>query len=244
MKKIPKVIHYFWFGNNDKPKIFYKCLESWKKYCPDYEIKEWNESNFDININQYVSDAYKKKKYAFVSDYARLYILYKYGGLYLDVDVELLKNIDNIVESNECFMGFEDKNYVNPGLITGAIKGTYILKEILDIYDNFTNYEEGTHTICTIVTEFLKNNYGLQDDNKKIQCLEGITIYPFEYFCAYDIISGKTYKTKNTYSIHHYNGSWLEPKDKVKNFIKKIIYCLVGKEKYYHLKAMIRKEKE
>lgn len=243
MKKIPKVIHYFWFGNNEKPQIFYKCLESWKKYCPDYEIKEWNESNFDININAYVKDAYKKKQYAFVSDYARLYVLYKYGGVYLDIDVELLKNIDNIVENNECFMGFEDRNYINPGLITGSIKGANVLKEILNVYDNFTSYEEGTHTICTIVTNFLKENYNLKDDNKKVQKLTGITIYPFEYFCAYDIISGKLSKTKNTYSIHHYNGAWLKPKDKIKNYIKKIIYGLLGKEKYYKLKSKIKKEK-
>lgn len=123
IKRIPKVIHYFWFGKKEKPPIYHKCIESWKKYCPDYEIKEWTEDNFDININPYVSEAYKKEKYAFVSDYARFYILYNYGGIYLDIDVEILKNIDEFLQE-KVFMGFEDRNQVAPRIDNRSTKTT------------------------------------------------------------------------------------------------------------------------
>lgn len=118
-ENIPKVIHYFWFGKGKKPKIFEKCLKSWKKYCPDYEIKEWTEQDFNVNINKYTEEAYRNKKYAFVSDYARFYVLYKYGGIYLDIDVEILKSIDELL-TNEMFLGFEDLNYVAPRTYYGS----------------------------------------------------------------------------------------------------------------------------
>ena len=133
INKIPKVIHYFWFGKKEKPEIFKKCLESWKKYCPDYEIKEWNEENFDVNVNNYTSQAYEKGKYAFVSDYARFEVLYNYGGVYVDIDVEFLKNIDSLLDEN-VFMGFEDRGQVAPGLITGAMKNEKFIKEIYFLY--------------------------------------------------------------------------------------------------------------
>lgn len=236
---IPKVIHYFWFGKGKKPEIFYKCLESWKKYCPDYEIKEWNEDNFDININQYVSEAYELKKYAFVSDYARFYVLHKNGGIYLDIDVEIIKNIDELLDNNT-FMGFEDRNQVNPGLMMGARKGDAVLEDILRIYDSFYGYPQDNHNVCKIVTQYLVEKKGLDVTSNDIQLLEGITVFPLEYFCACDYFTKKFNITENTYTIHHYNGSWLSKTDKTLNLIRKIVYSLIGRKNYDKLKRKLR----
>ncbi|MDE6783607.1 MAG: glycosyl transferase, partial [Paramuribaculum sp.] len=141
MSSIPKVIHYCWFGGKPLPKLARKCIRSWKKYLPDYEIQEWNESNFDVNIIPYTAQAYEAKKYAFVSDYARFWILYKYGGLYFDTDVEVIRNMDRIIEAGS-FMGCETTCEeaqarggglsVAPGLGLGAPAGSELYKEILD----------------------------------------------------------------------------------------------------------------
>lgn len=146
---IPKVIHYCWFGGNPLPQLAQKCIESWKKNLPNYEIKQWNENNFDINIIPYTSEAYKAKKYAFVSDYARLWILYKYGGLYFDTDVEIIKPLDCIIKKGP-FMGIEKYDgtgipAVAPGLGLGANPGLWLYAELLDLYSNihFIN-QDGT----------------------------------------------------------------------------------------------------
>lgn len=236
---IPKTIHYFWFGKKEKPKIFYKCIESWKKFCPDYEIKEWNEENFDVNINKYTKQAYEKKKYAFVSDYARFYILYNYGGIYLDIDVEILKKIDELL-SNNMFLGFEDLNYVNPGLIMGAKKNDNTIRDILDIYDKFEGFPEYSHTICNITTDYLVDNKNLDVNSNEIQNLDGLTVYPMEYFCACDLITKKIKPTKNTYTVHHYNASWLPMKEKIKNFIRKVVYTILGRNNYNKLKKYVK----
>ena len=128
-----KTIHYCWFGKNPKSKLILKCIDSWRKHCPDYEIKEWNEENFDVNCCDYVREAYEAKKWAFVSDYCRFYVLYNYGGIYLDTDVELLKPLDILSED---FVGFENQNRVNSGLIRGAVSKDLICKLMLDSYAN------------------------------------------------------------------------------------------------------------
>lgn len=225
--KIPKVIHYFWFGNNELPDIFKKCLNSWKKYCPDYEIKLWTEENFDVNIIPYCRQAYEQKKYAFVSDYARLYILYLYGGIYLDIDVEMLKNIDNLL-TNECFMGFEEREKVAPGLIIGATKGNEIIKNIMNIYEEFGKLPNKKHDICKITTKYLKEHKKLETNNQ-IQHLEGITIYPKDYFCASDWITNKINITENTYCVHHYSGSWMNNVQKMKKKVRKIITKIMSR---------------
>lgn len=236
---IPKIIHYFWFGKKEKPEIFYKCLESWKKYCPDYEIKEWNEENFNININKYTKEAYQNGKFAFVSDYARFYILYNYGGIYVDIDVEFLKNLDTLLGEN-VFMGFEDRGQVAPGLITGARKKEKIIKELLDIYDNFENFPQYDHNICKIVTKYLKETRKLETETEEIQHLDGITIYPFDYFCACNLITKEICVSSKTYSVHHYNASWLPTSVKIKNKIRKIVYNTIGRDKYDRLKKILK----
>ena len=225
---IPKIIHYCWFGGNPLPELAIKCIESWKKYLPDYEIKEWNESNFDINCCAYVREAYEAKKWAFVSDYARFWILYQYGGLYFDTDVELIKSIDDLIVKG-AFMGCEPWNAAPalsdiktkeaanpglglaaaPGLGLAAAPGLGLYKEVLDDYecDHFTITEKGgPPTVVERMTKILLR-HGLKDDND-IQFIEGIYIYPSEYFCPLDYGTGQMTITENTRSIHHYVASW------------------------------------
>lgn len=210
---IPKVIHYCWFGGNQLPELAKICIDSWKKYLPDYEIKEWNETNFDLNSCEYIKEAYNCKKWAFVSDYARFWILYNYGGLYFDTDVEIINPLDDIIKCGS-FMGFENMGNseleVAPGLGLGANQGLGLYREILDMYEgsHFIN-EDGTLNLLTVVdrtTNILKK-HGLKNENEK-QTIEGVTIYPFDYFCPIDCATGKKSITSNTRSIHWYMDSW------------------------------------
>lgn len=212
---IPKIIHYCWFGGNPLPKSAEKCILSWKKYLPEYEIKEWNETNFDINIIPYTRDAYKSKKFAYVSDYARFWILYHYGGLYFDVDVEVIRPMDDIISTGP-FMGCErnasnDNEYpsVNPGLGMAMYSKMSFLKEMMDIYHRL-NYDlenkNGVYkTIVQYTTEYLIA-HGLKQQIG-VQQIEEITIYPKDFFNPLDHINQLTI-TDNTRSIHHYEGTW------------------------------------
>ena len=226
---IPEIIHYCWFGGNPLPASAQKCIASWRKYLPDYEIKEWNESNFDVNIIPYTAEAYKAKKYAFVSDYARFWILYKYGGLYFDTDVEVIKNMDDIIAKGP-FMGCENEAKagatpeqlgVAPGLGLGVNPGLGLYGEILDIYkDKHYLLPDGslsTDTVVTITTELLCK-YGLKN-TEKVQEIAGVFIYPREYFCPKDYASGILDITSNSYSIHHYDASWLSWYEKLEKEI-------------------------
>jgi len=207
---IPKIIHYCWFGGNPIPAKFKKYMESWKIYCPDYKIIEWNELNYDISKNKYMYEAYKNKKWGFVPDFARVDIIYSEGGVYFDVDVELLKPIDELLELHG-FMGVEaSSNLVNLGLGFAAEKGNEILKAIMDDYDNRNfvkdNGELDTIPSPAINTKVLKK-YGYKySDN--IQVLKNITIFPPQYFCPMNYNSGEIKLTNNTVSIHHYAGTW------------------------------------
>lgn len=212
---IPKVIHYCWFGHNPLPSLALKCIKSWIKYLPDYEIKEWNEDNFDINIIPFVKEAYKVKKYAFVSDYARFWILYHYGGIYFDTDVEIIRSLDDIL-SKGAFMGcevdaLEERGpLVAPGLGIATCPQNEIYKEILDFYNtiHFIN-EDGSHNLQTVVeytTNILKKHGLTQKEG--IQNCDGIYIYPKDYFCPKSYHDLKIHKTKNTVTIHHFAASW------------------------------------
>lgn len=213
---IPQIIHYCWFGRNPLPESAIKCIESWKKYLPEYEIKEWNEDNFDVNMIPYTADAYTAKKYAFVSDYARFWILYKYGGLYFDTDVEVIKPLDNII-NNGPFWGCESdasrfKNLtVAAGLGMGALPRMDIYQSIIRKYETLTfltgKGSISQQTVVSIVTSLLFSN-GLENTAGIQKCM-GVTIYPKEYFCPLDYTTGKLSITPNTYSIHHYAATWL-----------------------------------
>jgi hypothetical protein len=223
---IPKVIHYCWFGRNPLPQLALKCIESWKRFFPDYEIKEWNEDNFDVNMIIYTKEAYQVKKYAFVSDYARFWILYNYGGIYFDTDVEVIKSMDNILEKG-AFMGCERNvgSVVNPGLGIACALGLGIYKELLDLYVNLHFIkEDGRLNLKTVVeytTELLKK--GGLENKIGIQKLQGLIIYPKEYFCPIDYETKKKTITNNTRTIHHFAGSWLSLKVQIANRIKYVI---------------------
>ncbi len=218
MTSIPKTIHYCWFGRKPLPKSAQKCIASWRKYLPDYKIIEWNEDNFDVNAIPYTAQAYAAGKYAFVSDYARMTILYRYGGLYFDTDVELIKPLADII-ANGPFMGYEidpvpktsSLGYVNPGLCLGAIPGMTLYKKMIDLYHSLTfTFVDGSHNQKTIVcytTEILKNSGLLPKSG--IQTVDGVTIYPKEFFNPLDDATGKLSATRNTRSIHWYSKTWL-----------------------------------
>ena len=225
---IPKVIHYCWFGRNPLPELAVKCIASWKKFLPEYEIKEWNEDNFDVNIIPYTAEAYQAKKYAFVSDYARFWILYHYGGIYFDTDVEVIRPMADIIARGP-FMGCEknasDTNVasVAPGLGLGVTPGLRLYKEILETYNSLHFIKEnGAYNMKTVVsytTEILCK-HGLRNLNKIQKCAE-IWIYPKEYFCPIDYVSNKRNETPNTRTVHHYAGTWTSSKQKLYLFIRR-----------------------
>lgn len=202
---IPKIIHFFWFGNNPKGEKEQRCIESWKRYCPNYEIKEWNESNVDLDIIPFVRQAYDAKKYAFVSDVLRLWAVYTYGGIYFDTDVELIKPYDDLLDC--CgFIGFENNAHVNTGQCFAAEKGNRLIKEMLDCYKDLS-FDLDNLVVCTkINTKVLVDN-GLVLNGKQ-QILDDFIVYPADYFNPYDSVIDQLKKTDNTYSIHWYANSW------------------------------------
>lgn len=216
---IPKIIHYCWFGRNPLPELAQKCIASWRKYLPDYEIKEWNEDNFDVNIIPYTAEAYAMKKYAFVSDYARFWILYKYGGIYFDTDVEVIRPIDDIVERGP-FMGCETdgkegvashERTANPGLGLGVAPGLGLIRKMLDYYEDkhFEFHPDivTQETVVHIATRILFES-GMQNV-KGIQQVGDVWIYPREYFCPINVTTNRLRITPNTRTIHHYAGTWI-----------------------------------
>lgn len=211
---IPKKIHYCWFGGNPLSDKELKCIESWKKLCPDYEIIRWDETNYDVHKNKFISQAYIQKKWAFVTDYARLDIVYHNGGIYLDTDVEIIKSFDPLLE-NKAFMGFEKKRVIATGLGFGAEQYHSAVKDLMDSYNDLEFLDEygliksSKFINCPIInTELLKSKGAVMDDS--LQIVDGITLYPTEYFCPLHSTSGEMNITKNTYSIHWYNMSWFD----------------------------------
>ena len=216
---IPKVIHYCWFGRNPLPASARKCIDSWRYFLPDYEIKEWNEDNFDVNIIPYTRQAYQAKKYAFVSDYARFWILYHYGGLYFDTDVEIIKPFDDIIKQGP-FMGIEQGASMNgnpmvaPGLGLGVEARDVFYKRMLDVYENLEFWiSEGKINPDAVVGLTTRELYscGMKpfEDMQKV-C--SIWIYPAEFFCPMNAATGIISLTDRTVSIHHYDASWIDHK--------------------------------
>lgn len=225
---IPKIIHYCWFGGNPLPESAKKCIASWKKFLPDYEIKEWNEENFNVNIIPYTKEAYEAKKYAFVSDYARFWILEREGGLYFDTDVEVVKDMTPIIEAGP-YMGCElHDGTIAPGLGIAAEPHMPVYIRILENYQkmSFLN-PDGTrsnYSMIPMITEMLRSE-GLKEA-VSIQNIMGLKIYPVEYFNPLDSLTGRLRKTTNTYSIHWYMASWTEPEPwwlkKIKQFYHRL----------------------
>lgn len=234
---IPRIIHYCWFGGKPLPKIAEKCIASWKKYLPEYEIRRWDESNFDVNMIPYTKEAYAAGKYAFVSDYARFWILYHYGGVYFDTDVEVIRPIDDIINRGG-FLGVESNRNgiytVNPGLGFAATQGTAVIGEMMNLYSTFhfinTDGALDLKNIVEITTEYLSAR-GLRNTDEIQQCC-GFTIYPKDYFCPIDYDTRELKITENTRTIHHYAESWVSRSTRFKNalsrlFGKRFMSCLV-----------------
>lgn len=219
---IKKIIHYCWFGKNPKPKSAIECIESWKKYCKDYEIIEWNEDNFDLESNQYVKEAYDNKKWAFVTDYVRLYALHTYGGIYMDTDVEVIKSLDDLLDDTG-FSGFENDTDVPTGIMAAQENNKFISLLMEQYKDKHFVKEDNTLDLSTnveLITKIAVEN-GLVRDNSKQRVLD-YTFYPKDYFCPKDSTTLELKITNNTYTIHHFAGSWV-PHRKMRKFIKKIL---------------------
>lgn len=213
---IPKIIHYCWFGKNPIPEKVKKCIDSWEKFCPDYKIIQWNEENYDVNSIPYIRDSYKEKKWAFVSDYARLDVVYKYGGIYLDTDVELIKNLDDLLEYDIFLCIEKNSKQIATGLGFGGCKDNIVLEKLMDIYNNLSFYKADGNlnlTACPKYTTdyFINHGYKLEDTT---QFVDNTVILSSDYLCPMDYKTGKINITENTYGIHWYNASWFPESDK------------------------------
>ena len=219
---IPKVIHYCWFGRGELPDLAKMCIASWRKYMPDYEIIEWNEDNFDVNMIEFTRLAYAEKLYAFVSDFARFWVLYKFGGVYFDTDVEVLKDMEPIIAQGP-YMGCE--NYasegkdlrVNAGLGIACEAQNDVYADIIQLYKDtpFVKNQRGNYpTIVRLITKFFEDR-GLKQVNK-VQEVDGIKIYPADYFASRETAQDIIPRTENSYTVHHYMGSWYTKKNKLK----------------------------
>ena len=222
---IPKVIHYCWFGKKPLPELALKCIASWKKFLPDYEIKEWNEDNFDVNSIPYTEQAYKSNKYAFVSDYARFKIMYEYGGIYFDTDVEVIKSMDDILAKGP-FWGLEqdvkDSFACNPGLGFACNPGLGLCKEMIEQYEHEKFIlSNGMLNLETVVTRFsnILQKQGFKYNND-ITEFENVFFYPPGFFSPINYHTGERNITQNTYTIHHYAASWVNKYDNMSWFAK------------------------
>jgi len=210
--RIPKIIHYCWFGKKEIPAQYRKWMETWKKYCPDYEIVEWNEDNYDVRKSRYISQAYDAGQWAFVSDYARIDIINEYGGVYLDTDVELIRNLDELLR-NDAFCGYENLKWVAYGLGFGAVKHNNILAEIKEYYDGQSFLQEdGTlnKRACPYIQTEIMEKHGLKG-NGTFQIVDGMTVLPPRVLCGMSSNSFRVLRDLGrTYAIHHYAASWVD----------------------------------
>lgn len=258
---IPKIIHYCWIGNKPLPPLAKKCIASWQRVMPDYEIKRWDETNYDFQKNEFMRNAYRQKKWGFVPDYARLDIIYNHGGIYLDTDVEALKSFDEFLKY-PAFCGFESEHFVNFGLGFGAEKGNKVIKTLMGYYEteNITlnedivkqaslyisipvkEYEKKGLVISPFLqTQNLMDRFGLKQNNTR-QSLNGIEIFPTSYFCPRNKYN-LPIKTKEAYSVHHFMGSWFSCYDKIKIIIVKYLKIYLGNnivEKMFVVKRRIK----
>ena len=238
---IPKIIHYCWFGGKALPVLAEKCIESWKKYCPDYKLMLWNESNFDLNSNAYVREAYDAKKFAFVTDYVRLWALYNYGGIYMDTDVEVLKPLDRFL-GHQAFSGFESFDRVPTGIMASEQFGEWVARELEYYQGRHFLKEDGSSDMTTNVTIITNNlvKEGFKLNNTYQEHNGIVTMYPCEYFCPKDYKSKElVFFTENTHAIHHFSGSWLSLRSRLR-----MIICLLLQKRCPALFLCIRQIKK
>lgn len=223
---IPKIIHYCWFGGKEKPEDVKQYISSWKKHCPDYELKEWNESNFDIHENDYCKEAYAARKWAFVTDYVRLKVLYEEGGFYMDTDVEMVKSLDPL-RVYDAVSGYESINHIQTGTL-GACQGNEWIRMLLKDYKHRHFLRENglldMTTNVQVITKLTTKKYNLRLNGKEVHFGQNMVILPFDYLCAKHWDTGEVSVTENTYTIHHFAGSWVS--DEMKRYNARI-------DKYY-----------
>ena len=238
--RIPKIIHYCWFGHGQMPELAIKCIDSWHKYLPEYEYMLWNEDSFDISSNAFVKEAYHQKKYAFVTDYVRLYALFFYGGIYMDTDVEVLRPLDEFL-LYPAFSGFEVAEAIPTGII-GAEKGNSWVQRELRYYEKqsfiLPNGALNTKPNVQIITEHaLKLGF---IPNNQFQIINGeLAIFPKDFFCPKSYIDGGICLTSNTYTIHHFAGSWKKSDELVVSLNR--FFGEKWGNRVYKMKNLIRK---
>ena len=220
---IPKIIHYCWFGRGEKPELAKKCIASWRRFCPDFEIREWNEDNCGDLAIPFMAEAYAAKKYAFVSDVMRLVVLEQYGGVYFDTDVEVLRDISPLLE-DEGFIGFENDRFVNSGQVLAAIPHHPVIGAMIAEYKtlHFLNPDGSINAVgCPHLNSDVMERFGLVRNGQE-QLVAGIHVYPEDYFNPMDSTTGKLTKTEHTYSIHWYSMSWLPKRTQIRAKVGRI----------------------
>lgn len=236
---IPRIIHYCWFGRGEKPKIIQKCMKSWEKHLKGYQFMEWNEDNFDLNQSRYAREAYEARKFAFVSDYVRLYALYRYGGIYLDTDVEVVRSLDALL-LHEAFTGFEDETFLQSGTM-GAVAEHRWIKALLDDYDQRKFLRpDGTYDLMTntaVISAKCKDE-GLALNGKYQVLGNSVVFYPRTYFSPYDYINGGSFITSDSYTIHHFAQSWLPFHVRFRSGLKRTAGKIVGPKVITKLRKM------
>ena len=260
LERIPKIIHYCWFGRGEMPKLMKKCIKSWKKFCPDYKVVLWNEDNFDVNSTVWTKEAYEAKKYAFVTDYVRLKVLYENGGIYMDADVEVTKPLEKFLV-HEAFSGFESKTTAPTGIIA-SVKGQPVIKRWLDYYTNRHYLVDGKPNMdpnVSFMTEDLKA-HGLEMNNVT-QNIDGMVIFSQSYFCPLSVVSVESNFSDNTHCIHHFTSTWRTKKalkdfarvkrhqtkwyrtlEKARYFPKKLARKILGDNRFERIKQRIKNE--
>ena len=229
---IPKILHYCWFGGTELPELEASCVATWNDVMPDYEIRRWDESNFDVNSCAFVHEAYEQKMFAFVSDYARYVILRDNGGIFLDTDVKLLKPFDDLL-SNNGFCGYmQDNEHVNPGLVLACKPQLSLFSEVVSRYESlhFSQSENRINPLSSprVLTKLLTERYGLKCDGSYQELDGGFIVYPSEYFDPLDSHTGVENVTNNTYSVHLYSGTWLSPAKKYRVEMRKRLAPKIG----------------
>ena len=225
---IPKIIHYCWFGGNPIPAKEIACMATWQRMLPGYIIKRWDEDTFDVNSTTFTKEAYRLKKYAFVADYVRLYALTKFGGLYLDTDVEIVKPFDDLLEKHSCFGGFETSTMLQTGVLACEPNN--------EIFEQFFQYYKTHNFVWGGEDATLPNSAILRDVmtrrglvlNNEYQCVDGFASYPMDYFCPIDQGSRQVTVTDNTYCIHYLMGSWFPASIRFKNTLKMSVGKYLG----------------
>lgn len=244
MSNIPKVIHYCWFGNKKKPKIVRECIESWRINLPDYDVIEWNENNFKFEEFEFTKEAYLNKKWAFVADYCRIWVLYNYGGVYLDTDMEVVKNFD-IILNQKSFLGVEGNGEIN-GAIWGCSKEDPFTKIVLDYYDTL-KFEEIKNKLVNFTIPKILTKVGKEEgfiNGQEIEHIHETTIYPKEYFYPKYYCWEQAIITNKTYTIHHCEGSWKSKTIILIDKIKKVLIDIFGYDRFYSHNKSIKGQVE